>query len=247
MGSLMAENPDNRQKGFTLIELLVVIGILAALAAVAMPAYSRFFGAGEVEANASELKLVQNAMDAMMAENLLDEIVPQDKPINDFSVLPTSASAPPAPTAESLFSGFLRNQATKCGYTWEATGRLTQYCSLPIPVSAGGDVILKVGENFEVLSGTFKGNIKTDALWNGTITVAAGANVEGNIESNGDGDIFVTVGTGKVFNGNIINNGNGMVIVSGPGTFNGNVRNEGTGTCTVSVGTHNGNEEGNCT
>ncbi len=108
----MAGKPDNRQMGFTLIELLVVIGILAALAAVAMPAYSRFFGAGEVEANASELKLVQNAMDAMMAENLLDEIVPQDKPINDFSALPTSASASPVPTAESLFSGFLRNQAT---------------------------------------------------------------------------------------------------------------------------------------
>ncbi len=33
-----------KQKGFTLIELLVVIGILASLAAVAIPTYARFFG-----------------------------------------------------------------------------------------------------------------------------------------------------------------------------------------------------------
>ena len=143
MGSLMAGKPDNRQKGFTLIELLVVIGILAALAAVAMPTYSRFFGAGGVEANASELSLIQNAMDAMMAENLLGEIVPQDKPINDFTALPDSA--PPAPTAEPLFSAFLRKQPERCSYTWNATGRLAQFCGLAGAPDVGGDVTLPEG------------------------------------------------------------------------------------------------------
>ena len=50
---------DSGQKGFTLIELRVVVGILAALAAAAIPTYSRFFSQGEQEANASELSLVR--------------------------------------------------------------------------------------------------------------------------------------------------------------------------------------------
>ena len=238
---------DNGQKGFSLIELLVVIGILGALAAVTTPLYYRFFG--QIQQDAVELQLMQDAMDAMMADNLLVDIVPQDTPTNNFTAFPISDSAPLAPTAESLFPGFLRNQATRCGYTWGATGRLTQFCGQTISaVSAIVDnSILTGGEDFEVFSGTFHGNIMTDELWDGTITVAEGVNFDGNIENHGDGNIFVTIGTGNVFSGNIMNKGNGVVTVSGPGTLDGNVENEGTGMCTVSVGIHNGNKDGNCT
>ena len=52
----------HNQKGFTLIELLIVIGILATLAAVAIPIYARFFGQGEEEANQTELSNIQAAM-----------------------------------------------------------------------------------------------------------------------------------------------------------------------------------------
>ena len=91
------------QKGFTLIELLVVIAILAVLGAVAIPAYSRFFSSGEAEANAAELSLLQDAMDAMLADNRINTVVPQPDPTSDFSVFPAGDGT------EFLFPAFLRS------------------------------------------------------------------------------------------------------------------------------------------
>jgi len=114
----------HNQKGFTLIELLIVIGILASLAAVAIPTYARFFGQGEVEANQTELSNIQAAMDAMLAQNGLKFVAVLDAPgTNDFSGQPTGAPEP-------LYPAFLRfgNAAnpTKCFYSWNDIGKLTQ-------------------------------------------------------------------------------------------------------------------------
>ncbi len=77
------------QQGFTLIELLVVIAILAVLAAITIPAYSRFFGEGNEEANAAELSHVQAAMDAMMAHHRLLNVDEQTtKSVEFFHNLP---------------------------------------------------------------------------------------------------------------------------------------------------------------
>ncbi len=120
----------NSKRGFTLIELLIVIGILATLAAIAIPIYSRFFGQGEEEANLTELSNIQAAMDAMLAQNGLKIVAVLDAPgTNDFEALPL-------PTAdgefepEFLYPTFLRfgnaDNPTKCFYSWNDIGKLTQ-------------------------------------------------------------------------------------------------------------------------
>ncbi len=118
----------NSQRGFTLIELLIVIGILATLAAIAIPMYARFFGEGEEEANLSELSNIQAAMDAMLAQNGLKFVAVLDAPgTNDFSAQPT-AEGDFKP--EFLYPTFLRfgnaDNPTKCLYTWDNIGKLTQ-------------------------------------------------------------------------------------------------------------------------
>ncbi len=115
------------QKGFTLIELLVVIGILASLAAVAIPTYARFFGQGDEEANLTELSNIQAAMDVMLAQNGLRTVEALPSPgTNDFSALPTGGILP-------LYPAFLRfgdaANPTKCSYTWDPSGKLEQSCS----------------------------------------------------------------------------------------------------------------------
>ncbi len=148
----MARNSYDRQKGFTLIELLVVIAILAVLAAIAIPAYSRFFGAGHDEANTAELTHVQAAMDAMMAHHGLLTVDVSAGPTDVFHAFPTKDSAferglydwdegtitnPDTATYEYLFPSFLRIgngdagvaplSPTKCEYEWNTTGHVTQY------------------------------------------------------------------------------------------------------------------------
>lgn len=64
------------EKGFTLIELLVVIAILGVLAAIVVPNFGKFFGAGQTEACAIEERMVKAATMAYVADTLGDDPAP---------------------------------------------------------------------------------------------------------------------------------------------------------------------------
>ena len=104
-------------KGFTLVELLVVTGIIATLAAIAVPAVGRFVAPASASANSDEFVRVQAAMDMYIAENsLLPPLVnPNTTAANDFS------SSDPV-----LFPNYMRDATTRCSYTWDDTGQIAQ-------------------------------------------------------------------------------------------------------------------------
>lgn len=105
------------QKGFTLVELLIVFTLLGVLAAIMVPNISGLIGYGHDQSAATELSVVQTAMDSMMAKE------------NHATVTDTDATAnmsefPSAPHV--LYPTYLRDELTTGTYSCDADGKVTQ-------------------------------------------------------------------------------------------------------------------------
>lgn len=64
-----------KKRGFTLIELIIVIGILAILAALAIPAVAGYLDNSKARTNVSNAKIIYNGAQAYLAANPTDATV----------------------------------------------------------------------------------------------------------------------------------------------------------------------------
>lgn len=124
-----------RQRGFTLVEILITVGIMAILAAIAVPVVGHLTGKAQTDAAAAELSNVQAAVDSLLADQDLASLPsPVISATNDMSQFPDWQTV--SPYGYVFYPGtnyrnsdsdkFMRKSTTKGTYTVSADGTVAQ-------------------------------------------------------------------------------------------------------------------------
>jgi prepilin-type N-terminal cleavage/methylation domain-containing protein len=113
--------------GFTLVELLVTIAILAVLFGVVTLSLSGIGSDAEDTVNAAELGVVQSAFDILIAEKNLSTGASGDiSAQNDCTHIDSDTTVATYSIGDYLREETLTGAQTKCGYTWDVNGVVTQ-------------------------------------------------------------------------------------------------------------------------
>jgi prepilin-type N-terminal cleavage/methylation domain-containing protein len=107
----------NSEAGFTLTELLIVVAILGILVAVVLPNFIGLLDNADSSAGAAELRIVQTAVDAKMANESLGTTTAITTATSDMTT---------AAGGFSLNPTYMRSTATNGTYTVDSTGTVTQ-------------------------------------------------------------------------------------------------------------------------
>jgi prepilin-type N-terminal cleavage/methylation domain-containing protein len=103
------------EEGFTLIELLVTIAILAVLFGVVTLTLTGIGSDAESTVNTAELGVVQSAVDIYMADGNYSTITARG-----------SAAVIDSGDTDAPFNTYLRSMPTKCDYSWDTDGNVSQ-------------------------------------------------------------------------------------------------------------------------
>jgi hypothetical protein len=112
--------PRPRGQARSLTALLVIVVLLGVLAAVGTAGVVTVIGAAPDDRCVTEVASVQAAMDAMMADQQLVTVDPQDSASDRFTDLPAGPGTLP------LAPRYLSVGPTLGRYTWDATGTVSQ-------------------------------------------------------------------------------------------------------------------------
>jgi type IV pilus assembly protein PilA len=120
-----------KQKGFTIIELLVVIGIMGVLAAVVVPNVSKHMSLGNVAADQTEEKIVQNAVYSAMAYARIENISGSGFILSSTQDLDVRTGAEPSSLTKTCVGYYIPEGISKLSQSFDISpdGQVTVHTS----------------------------------------------------------------------------------------------------------------------